>query len=90
MRVLEGKLTTREAANKYGLTQNYIRRLCNEGRLTFTRVVTVLLVDKSSLDAYVKEVKAWKAERAKSKRSVANKAKALKASAKDAQSNKTQ
>ena len=51
----EDWITTREAIKASGYTANHLRILVLEGRIMGRKVATVWLVNRKSLDAYLKE-----------------------------------
>lgn len=48
-------ISVREAATLAGFTEEYIRRLARDGKIKSKKVVVVVLIERRSLEAYLRD-----------------------------------
>lgn len=58
-------IPTSEAAELAGLTADYVRDLCREGRIKSQKFGHVVMVDKDSPVQHIESVKKWREERSR-------------------------
>jgi excisionase family DNA binding protein len=66
-------ISTLEAAKLVGMAQTYIRQLCTTKRIESKKFGHSVMINKASLLAHKQTMDQWRADRANSKRSKANK-----------------
>ena len=50
-------ITVQEASERFGYSDQYLRRLCREGKIENVKIGQVFLIRLSSLEEYIKDAK---------------------------------